>query len=121
MPTVSVSDVHAAQRRIAAYLRPTPVVPSRWLSEVSGAAVLLKLESLQISSSFKSRGALNAALRLVEERGTGVTVVTASAGNHGRAIAWSAGRRAASSSAAWNQRPASLLTSRRPRADGTSR
>jgi len=90
MPSVTLSDVHAARRRIAAYLRPTPVVPSRWLSEVSGADILLKLESLQISSSFKSRGALNAALQLVEQRGTGVTIVTASAGNHGRAIAWAA-------------------------------
>lgn len=50
----------------------------------------LKLESLQATSSFKPRGALNALTRLRDERGSDVHVVTASAGNHGRAVAWAA-------------------------------
>ena len=90
MPPVTVSDVRAARGRIASHLRRTPVVPSAWLSDASGGTVLLKLESLQVTHSFKSRGALNAAMQLVTARGQDVTIVTASAGNHGRAIAWAA-------------------------------
>jgi threonine dehydratase len=90
MPSVTISDVQAARGRIASHLRPTPVVPSQWLSDASGGTVLLKLESLQVTSSFKSRGALNAAMQLVEAQGRNVTIVTASAGNHGRAVAWAA-------------------------------
>ena len=53
--------------------------------------MLLKLETLQPTFSFKIRGALNAVLRLVEERGADLPpLVTASAGNHGRALAYAA-------------------------------
>jgi threonine dehydratase len=45
-----------------------------------------------VTNSFKSRGALNAALQVVAANGRDVTIVTASAGNHGRAIAWAAER-----------------------------
>jgi len=51
--------------------------------------VLLKLETLQQTFSFKIRGALNAVLCLVE-RGAGMPLVTASAGNHGRGLAYAA-------------------------------
>jgi threonine dehydratase len=54
--------------------------------------VRLKLESTQVSSSFKARGALNAIARLREGGRDVSRVVTASAGNHGRAIAWAASR-----------------------------
>ena len=77
MPPVTVSDVRAARGRIASHLRRTPVVPSAWLSDASGGTVLLKLESLQVTHSFKSRGALNAAMQLVTARGQDVTIVTA--------------------------------------------
>jgi threonine dehydratase len=82
-------DVLRARRRIAPYIRRTPLVPSAWLSAVSGASVLLKLESLQVSHSFKARGAFNAVLaRLDRGRHAPPTrLVTASAGNHGRALA----------------------------------
>jgi threonine dehydratase len=75
-----------ARRRIATRVRRTPLVRSAWLSTLTGADVWLKLESLQRTSSFKIRGALNAALALAEQGETG-DVVTASAGNHGRALA----------------------------------
>ena len=53
----------------------------------------MKLESLNLTSSFKIRGALNAALRLCEHRnGVLPQLVTASAGNHGRALALAAER-----------------------------
>lgn len=92
MPAVTLSDIFAARRRIASAVRRTPLVPSGWLSREAGAPVSLKLETLQVTHSFKSRGALNAAFRLRESQGAGATIVTASAGNHGRAIAWAAER-----------------------------
>lgn len=79
-------SIFEARRRIARHVRRTPLVPSPWLSRESGADVWLKLESLQRTHSFKIRGALNAALRLAEEHQAG-ELVTASAGNHGRALA----------------------------------
>jgi len=90
MPSVTIADVQAARQRIAAHVRRTPLVSSEWLSDASHGRVSLKLESLQITNSFKSRGALNAVMQLVAARGRDATVVTASAGNHGRAIAWAA-------------------------------
>jgi len=89
---VTLADVFAARRRIAGHVRRTMLVPSRWLTVSAGTPVSLKLESLQVTHSFKARGALNAAVRLLEARGPGSTIVTASAGNHGRAVAWAAER-----------------------------
>ena len=75
---MTVIDILRARRRIAPYVRPTPLVHSTWLSELAGARVWLKLESLQLSSSFKSRGAFNAVIARLE-RGTvpGRPLVTA--------------------------------------------
>lgn len=81
------SECQAAARRIAPYVRHTPVEHSPCLSEVSGASVHLKLENLQITGSFKLRGATNALLSL-ESGATGV--VAASSGNHGMAVAHAA-------------------------------
>jgi threonine dehydratase len=82
-------DALRARRRIAPFMRRTPLVPSAWLSERTGARVSLKLESLQLSNSFKSRGAFNAVMARLErgEIDARSTLVTASAGNHGRALA----------------------------------
>jgi threonine dehydratase len=83
-----VIDVLRARKRIARYIRRTPLVESAWLSDLAGARVLLKLESLQRANSFKSRGAFNAVLARLERPGAAPTqLVTASAGNHGRALA----------------------------------
>ena len=73
-------------------MRRTPLVRSDWLSEAAGGGVCLKLETLQVTNSFKARGALNAVLALRErsEGGALPQLVTASAGNHGRALAWAA-------------------------------
>jgi threonine dehydratase len=85
---MTLLDVLQARRRISPYLRRTPLIDSPWLSDLAGATVLLKLESLQLSNSFKSRGAFNAIMAIVE-RGAAreQQIVTASAGNHGRALA----------------------------------
>jgi threonine dehydratase len=76
-------DVAAAASRIAPYVRRTPVLRA----EVDGRPVVLKLEHLQRTGSFKVRGALNALLGAPSrpER-----VVTASGGNHGLAVATAA-------------------------------
>jgi threonine dehydratase len=69
----------------------TPLRRSEWLSAASGGEVYLKLESVQPTGSFKIRGAVNAVLALVEQGVTsGTPLVTASAGNHGRALAYAA-------------------------------
>ena len=81
-------DVFRARKRIAPYVRRTPLVQSSWLSALAGGRVSLKLESLQRSSSFKVRGAFNAVIARLERPGRApVQLVTASAGNHGRALA----------------------------------
>jgi threonine dehydratase len=88
----TAADVYAARQRLAAILPPSPLRHSPWLSRLTGATVYLKIESTLPSHSFKIRGAFNAALRAKEAHGTGTTLVTASAGNHGRAMALAAER-----------------------------
>jgi len=84
---MTVTDVLIARNRIAPYIRRTPLVRSAWLSDLLAGDVWLKLESLQVSNSFKSRGAYNAVARMVERGRRECRLVTASAGNHGRALA----------------------------------
>lgn len=84
--TVSIIAVLEARRRIAPHVRRTPLVRSAWLSRATGADVWLKLESQQRTNAFKVRGAFNAALCLAEG-GERPALVTASAGNHGWALA----------------------------------
>ncbi|APZ42776.1 hydroxyectoine utilization dehydratase EutB [Acidihalobacter ferrooxydans] len=83
-------DVYRARARLRGRVAHTPLLPAPRLAQLSGAEqVLLKLETLQPSGSFKLRGATNALLCLdadALQRG----VVTASTGNHGRAVAWAA-------------------------------
>ena len=81
-------DVLQARRRIAPYVRRTALIRSAWLSDLTGGRVSLKLESLQLSNSFKARGAFNAVIaRLERPGGPPARLVTASAGNHGRGLA----------------------------------
>jgi threonine dehydratase len=88
---ITLRDIFAARARIAGYVTATPLRESEWLSSTADARVFLKLESLQLTNSFKIRGAMNAALRLIEGDSPPI-VVTASAGNHGRALALAADR-----------------------------
>ena len=89
----SLTDIQRARERIALSVRRTPLVRSDWLSDAAGGEVYLKLESLQVTHSFKARGALNAILAIQERLEPGEPspcLVTASAGNHGCAMAWAA-------------------------------
>jgi threonine dehydratase len=90
--TPTIDEIRRARRRIGPSIRHTPLVRSDWLSETAGGEVHLKLESLQVTHSFKARGALNAVLALRARSGSDrlPRLVTASAGNHGRALAWAA-------------------------------
>jgi threonine dehydratase len=91
---MTIADIIEARRRIGPHIRRTPLLPSAWLSALTGADVRLKLESLQLTNSFKLRGAVNATAAFVERRRGSAepagTIVTASAGNHGRAMAYAA-------------------------------
>ena len=86
---VALEDIRAAAGRIEGRVVRTPIRQSEWLSAQSSADVYLKLEVVQPTSSYKIRGALNAAILVRERAGTGALprLVTASAGNHGRALA----------------------------------
>lgn len=83
-------DIHAAvleaDKRIRPHVVETPLRLSRHLSQLSGAEVFCKLENLQVTGTFKARGAANKIASLsADERARGV--VTASSGNHGAAVA----------------------------------
>lgn len=78
--------VRAAAVRIATAARRTPLERSAVLSEIAGCDVLLKLECWQPTRSFKIRGAANAVASLSPQK-LARGVVTASAGNHGQAVA----------------------------------
>jgi threonine dehydratase len=88
---VGVRDAKRAAAAIAGLVRETPIVPSGELSRRVGATVALKAENLQLTGSFKIRGASYRLSRLTEaERAAGV--VAASAGNHAQAVALAARR-----------------------------
>ena len=83
------TDVLAAKRRIAAYLRPTALYSYQTLSELVGAEVWVKHENHQPIGAFKVRGGVNLVSQLrEEERRAGL--ITASTGNHGQSIAYAA-------------------------------
>jgi threonine dehydratase len=85
----TLADIEAARARIAGLARVTPVSTSETLSRLARRPVSLKAENLQRTGSFKIRGAVNRIATLGEaEREAGV--VTASAGNHGQAVALAA-------------------------------
>ena len=88
---ITVQDIAAARNRIAGGVRETMLVPSPALSALGGAEIHLKLEQMQITGSFKLRGATNAVRALGEaQRVRGVVGV--STGNHGRGLAYAAAR-----------------------------
>ncbi|HYL80664.1 MAG TPA: pyridoxal-phosphate dependent enzyme, partial [Candidatus Acidoferrum sp.] len=84
---ITLDDVQQAAGRITPYVRKTPLLTARCLkdSPLPDGNLLVKLECLQATGSFKARGAANKLLSLSEaeiRRG----IVTASGGNHGLAV-----------------------------------
>lgn len=89
MEPIPLVELYRARQRIQGLVRKTPLEHSASLSRLLGAPVYLKLESQQITGSFKLRGASNAIAQLSDEQKT-KGVVAASTGNHGRALAHAA-------------------------------
>jgi threonine dehydratase len=83
-----MDDIHRAIRAGVQIVKETPVLSSQTLSSRAGGTVVLKAENLQRTGSFKLRGALAKISSLGEDCARGV--VTASAGNHGQAVAYAA-------------------------------
>lgn len=81
-------SIERAAERLRPFITRTPQVRSAWLSERSGATVWLKLETEQVTGSFKARGAMHALLALRDRAPEVDMVIAASAGNHGQALAW---------------------------------
>jgi threonine dehydratase len=89
--SVSIADIEAARRTIAGEVLRTPMLPAPKLSALTGAEVMVKYENLQVTNSFKERGAVNKLASLdqaARERG----VIAMSAGNHAQAVAYHAAR-----------------------------
>jgi threonine dehydratase len=85
----TIADVLDAKRRIAPYLRPTPLYSYAALDALVGSEVFVKHENHQPVGAFKVRGGINLVSRLdADERERGV--ITASTGNHGQSIAYAA-------------------------------
>jgi threonine dehydratase len=85
---IDIADIEAARERIAGRIRHTPVTPLVQLKSPppTKARVTLKLECLQVTGSFKARGAMNRLLGTPKDQ-LGAGIVTASGGNHGLAVA----------------------------------
>ena len=89
--SVTIADIEAARRTIAGQVLRTPMLPAPKLSALTGADVHVKYENLQVTNSFKDRGALNKLVSLdAAARARGV--IAMSAGNHAQAVAYHAAR-----------------------------
>jgi threonine dehydratase len=88
---VTLADIQRAQRTIAGHVLRTPMLPAPKLSALTGAEVCIKYENLQVTNSFKERGArVKLAALSASARSRGV--ITMSAGNHAQAVAYHAQR-----------------------------
>ena len=88
MNAPALSSIREAQGRLKDIIHDTRLVSSQSLSRLAQAEVKFKPENLQITGSFKIRGAFN---KMAQVKASGAPgVVTASSGNHGQAVAWAA-------------------------------
>jgi len=81
-----IQEIEQAEKRIRDQILNTPLLYSKWLSNVCQGEVYLKLESEQETGSFKARGSLNK-LKWIREQKIKTLPVTASTGNHGLGFA----------------------------------
>jgi threonine dehydratase len=89
--SVTIADIEAARRTITGQVLRTPMLPAPKLSALTGADVHVKYENLQVTNSFKDRGALNK-LASLDEAARARGVIAMSAGNHAQAVAYHAAR-----------------------------
>src|ERR1700691_3889981 len=88
---VTLADIEAARGTIDGRVLRTPLFPAPPLSALTGAEVFVKYENLQVTNSFKERGAcVKLAALSADERRRGV--IAMSAGNHAQALAYHARR-----------------------------
>jgi threonine dehydratase len=91
VPPLKLADIETARRQLAGAILRTPMLPAPKLSALTGAEVYVKYENLQVTNSFKDRGAFVKLAALSEdERRRGV--ISMSAGNHAQAVAYHAQR-----------------------------
>jgi threonine dehydratase len=88
-PAIGLADILAARDRLRGSIYYSPCPHSQHLSSVTGQQVYLKLENLQMTGSFKERGALNRIATLTAEQAAR-GVIAASAGNHAQGVAYHA-------------------------------
>jgi len=82
-------EIYQAKKNIEGWAIRTPLIESKYLGDLTGGRVWMKLENQQVTGSFKIRGAVNKILSLSdEEKGRGV--VTASSGNHAQGLGYAA-------------------------------
>jgi threonine dehydratase len=89
LPNITLADIEAARRVIAGHVLRTPMLPAPPLSALTGAEVHVKYENLQVTNSFKERGA-RVKLASLAERDRKRGVIAMSAGNHAQAVAYHA-------------------------------
>src|SRR6476619_2349837 len=85
----TLQDIRDARERLKPYIRHTPLLRAERIEKAAGCQVYLKPETLQVTGSFKIRGALNKSLSLPREeivRG----VIATSSGNHAQGLAYAA-------------------------------
>jgi threonine dehydratase len=90
--SIGLADVLAARERLRGSVYESPCPHSYMLSELTGQQIYLKLENLQMTGSFKERGALNRIATLTPEQASR-GVIAASAGNHAQGVAYHATKR----------------------------
>lgn len=86
---LTISMIQEAQKRIAPYIYKTPLLHSNNLEKYLACKVYVKMESLQMTNSFKVRGAVNRLMTL-SDKDLRKGIVTVSSGNHGKATAYAA-------------------------------
>ena len=84
---ITLAEIEVARKALVGQVLRTPMLPAPRLSELTGARVHVKYENLQVTNSFKERGAfvkLSSLLAAERERG----VIAMSSGNHAQAVAY---------------------------------
>jgi len=85
----TLQDIRDARERLKPYIRHTPLLRAERIEEAAGCQVYLKPETLQVTGSFKIRGALNKSLSLPREE-IAKGVIATSSGNHAQGLAYAA-------------------------------
>lgn len=90
MLTVSIASIKKARENIQENIHYTPMLHSNFFSKETGSSIFFKSENMQKTGAFKIRGALNRVTNVVNSNQKVSGFVTASSGNHGQAVAYSA-------------------------------